>query len=321
MAEQSLMRYARSTSTFHKFSWGLLAYNLLVIMWGVYVRVSGSGAGCGGHWPTCNGEIVPVSPQFTTIVEFSHRLTSGFALILAAGIFLWALRLYPKGHAARVFSAAILLFTLTEAIIGAGLVLFGLVANNSSIARAVSIAAHLVNTLLLIGAITLTAWVTSEDESSYMTVRKPAPSDHRYSLLLGVSLAGMLVVSAAGTVTALGDTLFPASTLAQGLAQDVSPLSNFLLRLRVIHPILAVSLALFTAGLVIRIRSKTNFQLIRKLSNVLLGLFSLQILLGLLNVVLLAPNWMQFIHLLVADLVWIVLIIYTTFFSSYKGFA
>ena len=48
--------------SFARFAGAVLGYNLLVIVWGAYVRASGSGAGCGNHWPLCNGVVVPNAP-------------------------------------------------------------------------------------------------------------------------------------------------------------------------------------------------------------------------------------------------------------------
>ena len=53
-----------------RFAWGVLGYNLAVILWGAYVRATGSGAGCGSHWPLCNGTIVQPSPTTATLIEF-----------------------------------------------------------------------------------------------------------------------------------------------------------------------------------------------------------------------------------------------------------
>jgi heme A synthase len=300
-----------------RFAWAMLGYNLLVILWGVYVRASGSGAGCGGHWPTCNGQIIPTSVQMNTIIEFTHRVTSGLTLILSLVFVIWAWRVYQKGNPVRLFSALVLLFTLTEALIGAGLVLFGLVANNDSVARAVTISLHLVNTLFLIGCISLAAWYISFITLADRRIAASeiiSPYQHRFQILLAISLAGMLLLGVTGTVTALGDTLFPASSLAEGLKQDVSPLSSFLIRLRVIHPILAVTFVSYSAALVFWIRSRTINLKVRNLANLLLMLLLCQLALGATNVLLLAPVWLQLVHLLTADLVWIVLVLFSAQF-------
>ena len=144
--------------TLSQFAWGVLAYNLAVILWGAYVRASGSGAGCGAHWPLCNGEVIPRAPSVATLIEYSHRLTSGLALLGVVALLVWTWRACAAGHPARRGAVLSLLFIITEAAVGAGLVLFELVADNATMARAMFMAAHLVNTFLLVAALTLTAW-------------------------------------------------------------------------------------------------------------------------------------------------------------------
>ena len=109
----------------------MLAYNLAVILWGAYVRASGSGAGCGAHWPLCNGEVIPRAPSIATLVEYSHRLTSGLALLGVVALMVWTWRVWGRGHPARRGALLSLIFILTEAAVGAGLVLFELVADNA----------------------------------------------------------------------------------------------------------------------------------------------------------------------------------------------
>jgi heme A synthase len=94
-----------------------------VILWGAFVRATGSGAGCGSHWPLCNGELVPRAPQVETVIEFIHRATSGLAFLLVLGLFVLAWRVYPKGDLVRRAAALSFLFIVTEALVGAGLVL------------------------------------------------------------------------------------------------------------------------------------------------------------------------------------------------------
>jgi len=126
----SLATYAR----------GVLAYNLGVIAWGAYVRATRSGAGCGAHWPLCNGEVIPSSPTAEMLVEFSHRVTSGLALVSVVVLAIWVWRACAKGHPARRGAGWALVFMLAEAAVGAGLVLFELVADNETMARALIMA-------------------------------------------------------------------------------------------------------------------------------------------------------------------------------------
>jgi heme a synthase len=291
-----------SSRSFRVFSWLTLVYTLAVVLWGAYVRATGSGAGCGDHWPVCNGEVVPRAPSVQTLIEYTHRLTSGLALVLAVVLCVWGLRAHAKGHPVRRAASASLVLMLTEAAVGAGLVLFKMVADNPSTARAFWMAAHLINTFLLVGAMALTCWWAEGRER--LVLRRQGLT----GWLVAGSLVGVLVLGVSGAIAALGDTLFPAASLAEGLSQDVSPTAHVLLRLRVLHPVLAVvvgALVVFSATMVARLRPSPA---VRKAAGLLGVLYGLQLTAGLVNLVLLAPVWMQLVHLLLADVVWVVLV-------------
>lgn len=290
-------------SRFSKFAWFILAFNILVILWGALVRATGSGAGCGSHWPTCQGQVIPFNPQIDTIIEFTHRLMSGVALILVIGLFIWAARSYPRRNIVRQAAAYSVAFIILEALIGAGLVLFELVADNDSLARVFSIALHLANTFLLLASLTLTAWWSSGGKPINARRQGALP----WLFLLG--LVGIVILGMTGAVTALGDTLFPADSLQQGLLQDFSGTAHFLIRLRVVHPITAilVGLYLLVVGLVTLLQRPDRWT--KRFTAILLGLFFIQLLAGLVNIVLLAPIPMQIIHLFLADSVWIAFIL------------
>lgn len=188
-------RQGSTSRRFAKFAWAALGYNLLVIVWGAYVRASGSGAGCGAHWPLCNGLVVPRAAAVETLVEFSHRLTSGVVLVIAVAMVIMAFRSFPRGSIVRKGAVAVLVLTIAEALIGAGLVLFELVAHDTSIKRALSMSMHLVNTFFLLGALTLTAhWATraSDDDAVQGLTSASAPSARD-----ALALRAMLVVTAA----------------------------------------------------------------------------------------------------------------------------
>ncbi len=286
-----------------KYAWGVLGYNLLVILWGAYVRATGSGAGCGSHWPLCNGEVIPREPGISTLIELAHRLTSGLAFLLVLGMLVWALRGHPKGSRVRLGAGLSMFFIVTEALVGAGLVLFEWVANDVSSGRVISIAVHLINTFLLLASLVLTAWWASGGAGLSLRGRGPVT----WVFILGA--LGVLVIGVSGAVTALGDTLFPVESLSEGLRQDFSPTAHFLVRLRVWHPIIAVLVGfylLFVGGLVYMFRSDPW---VKRFALGLIGLFVVQLLAGLVNLLLLAPVWMQLVHLLLADLVWITLVL------------
>ncbi len=292
-------------SRYAKYAWFVLAVNLGVISWGAYVRATGSGAGCGSHWPLCNGVVIPRSDNIETLVEFTHRLSSGFAFLLVVGLLIWAWRAFPKGSIVRKGAAFSMFFMVTEALVGAGLVLLELVADNVSIARAVSISIHLVNTFILLACLTLTAWWASGGKPIHLTGKKT------YVLLLGIGFIGMLILGISGAFTALGDTLFPVGSLAEGIGQDFSSSAHFLVRLRILHPSFAVLVSLYLLVVSGWIMSRNGNSDNKLLGRVLSGLIVLQLLAGLINVYLLAPIWMQLVHLFLSDIIWITLVIFS----------
>jgi heme A synthase len=284
-------------------SWGVLAFNVLVIAWGAYVRASGSGAGCGRHWPLCNGEVLPRAERVATMIEFSHRLSSGAALVLVWGLAFAAYRTHRAWD--RVTKAAVASGVLVsfEAVIGAGLVLFELVAHDASMKRALSVALHLSNTFFLLAALALTAWWAGG--GGPLRVRRRDP----LAWICAVPLALMVVVGTSGAVAALGDTLFPVKSLAEGLTQDRSSGAHLFIRLRLIHPVLAATTATLALGAAAAVRILRPTADVRRSSYVATVAIVLQVAAGLANVALLAPVWMQLVHLVLADVVWVSLVV------------
>ncbi|EFO81117.1 protoheme IX farnesyltransferase [Oscillochloris trichoides DG-6] len=288
---------------FARFAWSVLAYNILVILWGAYVRATGSGAGCGSHWPLCNGEVIPRAEEVETLVEFMHRTTSGLALLMVVGMLIWALRLFPKGHLARLGASWSMILIIVESLLGAGLVVFGLVAGNTSVARSLAGGIHLINTLLLLGAITLTAWWAGGGAAIRLR------GQGSIGWMLGVAVLAVLGLGATGAMTALGDTLFPSDSLRAGLAQDFDPTAHFLVRLRVWHPLLAAATGVYLLVISQIIARQRPSREARMANLALLLLFLAQLGIGTINLVLMAPILLQIIHLLLADLVWVVLVV------------
>ncbi len=282
-------------------AWSVLAYNMLVVLWGAFVRATGSGAGCGNRWPLCNGAVLPRAPRIETVIEFAHRATSGLAIASVAALCLWAFQLFPRGHRARLFAVLSVVFLLLEALLGAGLVLFQYVEHNASAGRAAYLAAHLVNTQILLAMLALTAWFGAD------------PAARRWRSAPGLVLAALpvsIVVAVSGAIAALGDTLFPAASVVAGIRQEFSNTASVLLRLRAVHPVIAVigGVVVLAAGVT---TMRTGRAAAARLGAILSGLVFLQLAAGAINIVLLAPVWMQIVHLLLADLLWIALVVMT----------
>lgn len=286
---------------FAAFAWGALGYTVLVILWGAFVRATGSGAGCGSHWPLCNGQIFPRSPSMETLIEYSHRITSGLALILVVIAFFWAFRVFEKGSPIRKAAGWSLFFMITEALVGAGLVLFEYVAFNVSIARAYWMSAHLINTFLLIGSMTLMAYFASGGPATRLR-------GHGIPGFWTITaLVSTMILGASGAIAALGDTL--------SIAGDISPTEDvvveLLIGLRVYHPFLAVLVMLIVGVTVFVVRTTSGMPaLSRQLGATVFGLFAFQMIVGLVNVWLMAPVWIQIAHLLITEAIWIGLVIF-----------
>lgn len=288
----------RPTRKFIRYAWGVLIYNVFVVLWGAFVRATGSGAGCGSHWPLCNGEVVPRSPRLETIIEFTHRVTSGLSIVAVVALLVWAWRLFPRGHRVRLAAGLSMALLLVEAALGAGLVLFRFVGSDASLARAGYLAAHLANTQLLLAALAATAWLAARK----MSARPPA--------MLLAALPAALIIAMSGAVAALGDTLYPATSVAAGVRQDLSVAAGVLLRLRVLHPFLAIAGGLLiVSAAVSAIRARPSAA---RAAWTVAALVVAQWIAGAVNIALLAPVWMQLAHLLIANVLWIALVL-TTF--------
>jgi heme a synthase len=294
------------SAALRRFAWAVLAYFIAVILWGTLVRATGSGAGCGDHWPLCNGTVMQHSPRVDTMIEFTHRITSGISFFSAVGLLVWTLAGTMRGHLARAASVATVVFTLIEAILGAFLVKLGLTAQSQSPLRAPYLALHLTNTLLLLAALTLTAHFLSRTHGfTRSSIRVVAPAGAIAAVVT------VLVVGVTGSLAALGDTLFPASSIAAALAQDFSATSTWLVRWRWTHPTVAFFASVFLIWLLVRASRPSVHWDNRGLSALVLILLAAQYLLGVLDVALLAPVWLQVVHLLGADVLWAALVVLT----------
>lgn len=301
-----LQKLLGTRHAFSRAAWLFVLYLIGVILFGAWVRITHSGAGCGSHWPTCHGEIIPLSFSAEKAIEYTHRLTSGLCGIFGLILLAWARIRYGAGRVFRGM-AITLFFIILEGAIGAGLVLKELVASDSSRARALVISLHLVNTLMLTGIASLTAWWSA---GKPMITPSQVPARKWGPVLVGMFLLILTCIS--GAITALGDTLFPVDpTAGTGLFTQVSAeldaTNHFLVRLRVMHPVVAVLTAAYTLWLASFVASRVQLlgQPARLWALMLGAATALQVLMGLLNIMLAAPGWLQLSHLFMAQAVWI----------------
>jgi len=291
---------------FARYAWALLTYTLFVILFGAVVRITGSGAGCGQHWPSCNGEILQLPHTVKTAIEYTHRATSGISVLAIIALLVSGFRLYPPGHPVRSAATLAGVMILVEALLGAMLVKLHLVENDASLTRALVLPLHLVSTALLTAALAWCSYFAGATQAP-----RALPNGARALLLLAGF--GVLLVSATGAVTALGDTVFPvrASGLAARLQEDQGASAHLLQRMRALHPFLAIGVAAFVAYAAMVLPGYRSSRDVKRAALALAGCVCLQVLAGALNVLLSAPGYLQVVHLLLANFTWISLIVLT----------
>ena len=302
-----------------KYAWFVLAYNLVVILWGVFLRASLSGDGCGEHWVTCGGEFIPSAPQLKTQIEFFHRITSSLAGFVVIGLLVSAIVKWLKDKSAQnklVLKMAIasLIFIVIEGILGGLLVLTGNTAANWTPTRPFWMAAHLINTFTLIALLALTAWFASGGKSFSLF-----KSERKVLILLIIGVVGIFIIGMSGSIAALSSMLYPSSSLSEGIAKDFSASSHYLLRLRVFHPILSIMTGVFLVFLAGWFKSQVRESFwVKRWANVLIILIGIQFASGAVTLLFLAPIVMQLIHLFLADAVWIVFVLMAASFLAVK---
>ena len=293
--------HIRSLVGVRRWAWVTLAFFVLVVLEGAVVRATSSGAGCGAHWPLCNGELLPHHPKLTTLIEFTHRSLTGISTMMFALLIGWTFYATPRRHPARRTSVAAGLLLLSEGALGAVLVLRHLVENNTSGARVVMQSVHFTNTLLLLGATAATAVLLG-----------PAlpPSLVRTNVRAAAMLAilATILTGATGSLAALADTLYPSPDLRTALSADFAAHSPLLIRMRWMHPAASALATLASIALVLALRRNGG----TRTAGLLLLNVVLQIVIGAADVLLLAPTWIQVLHLLSADMFWITLIVIAT---------
>jgi heme A synthase len=301
---------------FAKYAWFVLAWNILVILWGVFLRASKSGDGCGQYWLTCHGEVIPSAPELKTIIEFSHRVTSSLAGLLLIVLLVWAIRRWyvqrsEQNRLTMLMAVGSFVFVVIEGLLGRSLVLTGNTAVNLTPERPFWMAGHLVNTLILLAFITLAARYASGGGRLNFGV-KP-----KYLAFIAIGAAAVFLVGISGSVAALSNMIFPSGSLAEGVERDFSQTSHILLRLRPLHPILAVLTSVFIIFLTGWLAKETgNERKTRRWSSVLSVLVVLQIAFGTATLLMLAPIVMQLGHLLLVDAIWICFVMFAASFLS-----
>jgi heme A synthase len=285
-------------------AWATLAFNVVVILWGTVVRATGSGAGCGASWPKCGQQFIPPNPTVETLIEFSHRASSFLAGLGVAALFLLAFWAWPKRSLVRRAATISGVFLVIEALLGASLVLFGWVDDDVSVARMIVVPLHLTNTFMLLGSLAVTAWWGSG-------FAEPTTEGKDRSIRwLWIGAIILLIVGASGALNALADTIFPSDSVAQGIADEFGPTAPFLLRLRILHPVVAIAGGLLV-GWIAADTARRGSQTTKRLASIVSIVVLSQFFVGIANIFFLTPLAIQVIHLMVADVLWLSFVLFS----------
>ncbi len=285
-------------TNYRRMAWFALGLNLLVVVGGAIVKSTGSGAGCGEHWPICNGQVIPQPQQIETVIEFTHRATSGLALLAVAVMVIWARRVSPPGHRVRRAAYWSLGFLVFESLLGALLVLGGWTAMDVSWWRVVLQPIHFINTMVLLAFLLLNAWWAGDDTPA-VWLGRPGGFWWRF----GLAAVLVMLINGTGAIISLGDLLI------RELGENFDSLVQLLYQMRPGHPAIAIA-----AGAVV-IWLSFNHLITpsagsRRWAWWCTGFIVAQWAVGLANVWLNVPMWTQILHLLLADGVWLSLVLW-----------
>jgi len=281
---------------FQPLAWINLLYLYLVIAFGAFVRATGSGAGCGNHWPLCNGRIIQHQIQYTTAIEYTHRITSGILLLVAMLLWVVSKRNIRIPNKLKKYFIIYVFFLIIEALLGAMLVRFEHVAHNTSIFRGISVSFHYINTVFL--SLSATLCVLSTRYPSNTSISFCKASRNRFIWAFAI----MIVVGISGSLTALGDTLFPTTHSSEALLRAFSSTEHLFVKIRIYHPLLAIMSSLYFIYFCLWLNHKKKHNPL--LRTLILSVLSLQIIVGFLNIHFFTPIHLQIIHIVLAQILW-----------------
>lgn len=265
--------------TLSRWMYGLWVYTLIVILWGAWVRMSHSGDGCGDHWPLCAGKVIPNFEQTKTWIEYTHRLMSGLYGIFVVLLFFKIKKNFVSKQIQKL-DYLFLFFMISEALLGALLVKGQLVTENDSFTRLVVMSLHQLNSFMLTGVTYLL----------YLALKKFPEEVSLHNKKLNLIF---ILLPLTGAIAALSTTLFPAISVWQGILQDFSTQSHLFIRLRILHPLFAVTIGVFFISW-LYIKNQTRFAME----------FTFAVFIGIITLVTLSPVYLKLAHLGLAHYLW-----------------
>jgi protoheme IX farnesyltransferase len=285
------------TRSLRRLAWAGSGFALALIVVGGIVRITGSGMGCGDHWPRCDGEWFPPL-DLPTLIESSHRWLAALVSILVFAVAAVALRRYRSEPLLRnpALLAAVLL--VVQVLLGAVTVKLAL--------PPWVVITHFANAMLLLTALLVVALRASVHAPAAL-----APEDrHRAHRLVLITAALGFVVILFGAQVAN----FDAGLLCLGFPLcngSALPPEGDLALLHWSHRVLALGFVVMFGALVARLNGARNPESagVRRWAAVVMGATLIQVAVAAAMVLHLLPTGLRALHLLVGAVIWAALVI------------
>jgi cytochrome c oxidase assembly protein subunit 15 len=287
-------------SLIRKLSWAALGVAFVHSVFGAIVRISGSGMGCGEHWPDCNGTLVPTFTSYTTVVELTHRCLAA-ALLGVTGALVVVARRQTRpdgapGSRGSVFRAASVALGLEIAAALVGMVVVKLALSSRAL-----IAVHYTIAMAILA--TLIIALQRSGELGAAGVRQGDASRPTYRAATGAAgIAFVTVVFGALTANLAGAAEsclgFPWCRLGMTDLSGTLPV-------QITHRVLALLLFLHLLGLATGVSRRRESPVIVRAAWIAFGVVVLQIVVAASLVELRLPPALQSLHQAAGTLVWV----------------
>lgn len=272
-----------------------LAYALVVL--GAVVRITGSGMGCGDHWPLCNGHLIPPLDDLPTVVEWSHRLAAAGVSVLVVALAAVALlrRREPQvsgaGGPLRPAVLALLLLVI-QILLGAVTVWLEL--------PPPVVTAHLATALGLLAAV-LVAGLRAGPP-----LGPPASASAGRATVAALGMAALVLLLGGLTASTNAGLACRGFPLCSGRLWPST--ESGLAEIQWLHRLAAYALVLHLAGLPFRFRRRGESPRVQRLAWVALGTALLQVAVAAVMVTWsLPPEW-RALHAAVGTALWVALV-------------
>jgi len=297
-----------------RLAWTGAVFVLGLIVLGGVVRITGSGMGCGDHWPRCDGQWFPPL-DLPTLIEIGHRWVAALVSLLVLAVAIVAWRRHRDEPALRSPALLALVLLVVQVLLGAVTVKLAL--------PPWVIVTHLANAMVLLAVLMVVALRAGGRAEGRNGVRTggaflpplrpsafpPSEPHHAHGLIVATAALGFVVILFGAQVAN-----FHAGLLCLGFplcSDGVLPPANRLAALHWTHRVLAFAFLGLTIAMVSRVSRSADpaGQSLRRAAALVLAATVAQIGVAAAMVLNLLPAPLRVLHLLVGSLVWAALVL------------